>query len=70
VLTQAQSRHYSNLQESEFLSYFVDRSYGAGSLGTDALGNTVLDGLSFEASQLRGYYFSFRLLKYGVTLSR
>ena len=70
VLTQAQIQALQqSVKNLNFLSYSSIDLYGAGSLGTDALGNTVLDGLSFEASQLRGYYFPSSLLNTGVTLS-
>ena len=71
VLTQSQIQ---TLQQStknlNFLSYSSIDLYGTGSLGTDLSGNTVLDGLSLEAPQIRGYYnTSSSTANAGISLS-
>ncbi len=57
ILTQDQiqtlQKSISNL---DFQSYSSIDLYGAGTLGTDASGTTVLQNLSLSASQIRGYY--------------
>jgi hypothetical protein len=70
VLTQAQIQALQqSVKNLNFLSYSSIDLYGAGSLGTDAAGDTVLDNLSFEASQLRGYYDPSSAPNTGVTVS-
>jgi len=71
VLTDSQIQ---TLQESvknlDFMSYSSIDLYGTGSLGTNALGATVLDNLGFEASQIRGYYYPSTLTtNAGITFS-
>jgi filamentous hemagglutinin family protein len=70
VLTQAQIQ---TLQQSvknlNFMSYSSIDLYGTGSLGTDASGATVLQNLSLDAAQLRGYYNPSSSPNTGITLS-
>jgi filamentous hemagglutinin len=70
VLTQAQIQALQqSVKNLNFTSYSSIDMYGAGSLGTNASRQTVLQNLALEASQIRGYYLPSSVANTGISLS-